>query len=214
MKAEIYWIQGPWTGRLAIMPRPRGGEWLEDEVRDWRAAGIDIVVSTLTTEETEELDLTNEAALCQAVGIEYVGFPIRDRGVPFSFPATVELLRYLDGDLTEGKNVAIHCRQGVGRSALLAAGLLVVAGVDPEAAIKRVGAARGCPVPETAEQREWVAKFSRGLFAESRKSRGCSEEESTRVWGRVLNFSRIHDARASAAGHYSRRGPGVSARPR
>jgi Cyclin-dependent kinase inhibitor 3 (CDKN3) len=170
MKAELYWIKGPSAGRLAIMPRPRGGDWLEDEIRDWRFAGIDIVVSTLTNEEAAELDLTNEAALCHANGIEYVSFPIADRGVPFSFLATAELLQRLDGKLAEGKGVAIHCRQGLGRSALLAACLLVLAGADPEAAIQRVGAARGCPVPETAVQREWIAKFSRDTLAGSRKS--------------------------------------------
>ena len=170
MKAQLYWVNGPWAGRLAIMPRPRGGDWLEDEIRDWRSSGIDIVVSTLTNEEAGELDLTNEAALCESNGIEYVPFPIADRGVPFSFPATAELLQRLHDKLAEGKGVAIHCRQGIGRSALLAACLLVLAGVDPRAAIQRVAVARGCPVPETAEQRDWVAKFSRDLLAQSRKS--------------------------------------------
>ena len=36
MHTELYWIPGPWLGRLAIMPRPRGGDWLEDEIRSWR----------------------------------------------------------------------------------------------------------------------------------------------------------------------------------
>ena len=84
MRAEIYWVQGPWTGRLAIMPRPRGGDWLEDEVRDWRSAGIDVVVCTLTSDEVAELNLAQEAALCEANGIEYLAFPIVDRGVPRS----------------------------------------------------------------------------------------------------------------------------------
>ncbi len=31
MLAEVYWIKGlPW--HLAILPRPRGGEWLGDEI--------------------------------------------------------------------------------------------------------------------------------------------------------------------------------------
>jgi hypothetical protein len=32
MKAAIYWIAPVPSGRLAIIPRPRGGDWLEDEV--------------------------------------------------------------------------------------------------------------------------------------------------------------------------------------
>ncbi len=108
MRAEIYWVQGPWTGRLAIMPRPRGGDWLEDEVRDWRSAGIDVVVCTLTSEEVAELNLAQEAALCEAHGIEYLAFPIVDREVPRSVHAAAALLRQVEGKLAEGKRVAVH----------------------------------------------------------------------------------------------------------
>src|SRR5262245_56487867 len=119
MRTDLYWIEGPWHGRLAIMPRPRGGDWLEDEIAAWRRAGVDIVVSALTKAEVAELDLAEEAPLCSANGIEFVGFPIADRGVPD--PATAaELVHRLDQKLASGKRVAIHCRQGVGRSALLA----------------------------------------------------------------------------------------------
>lgn len=40
METEIYWVPGPWPGRLGIIPRPRGGDWLGDEVRSWRASGL------------------------------------------------------------------------------------------------------------------------------------------------------------------------------
>jgi hypothetical protein len=32
MRAQLYWIEGPWAGHFAIVPRPRGGDWLEDEI--------------------------------------------------------------------------------------------------------------------------------------------------------------------------------------
>ena len=51
-------------------------------------------------------------------------------------------------------------RQGIGRSGLLAAALLVSSSVDPDAAIRRVSDARGLPVPETAQQKEWITKFA------------------------------------------------------
>ena len=57
MRAELYWIEGPWPGRLAIVPRPRGGEWLEDEIRSWKQAGVNVVVSLLTNDEITELGL-------------------------------------------------------------------------------------------------------------------------------------------------------------
>ena len=156
MRTELYWIEGPWQGRLAILPRPRGGDWLEDEVRGWRAAGVDVIVSLLTSDEVTDLDLAQESCLCQAHGIDFRQFPIIDRSVPASRKATLEFVKKLAKLLAEGKSIAIHCRQGIGRSALMAACFLVLFGIVPEAAFQRVSEGRGCSVPETAEQRQWL----------------------------------------------------------
>jgi protein-tyrosine phosphatase len=161
MRTEIYWIDGPWPGRLAILPRPRGGDWLEDEIRSWQQANLDVVVSLLTRDEVVDLDLDREAELCQASSIQFISFPVADRSVPSSQKATLELVRSLDKILTDGKSLGIHCRQGVGRSAIIAACLLIFSGIDPELALQHMSVARGCAVPETAEQREWVIAFAR-----------------------------------------------------
>ena len=171
MKTELYWIDGSWPGKLAIVPRPRGGDWLEDEVQAWRQAGLDAVVSLLTQEESVDLDLAHEAELSRAKGIQLIEFPIPDRSVPFSRRATVELLRELHQLLVKGKDVGLHCRQGIGRSAVIAACLLVFSGIEPEMAFQRISAARGCTVPETSEQRDWVIAFARELQETSRISR-------------------------------------------
>lgn len=163
MKTDLYWIEGGWPGHLAILPRPRGGDWLEDEMRSWQQTGVDVVVSLLTAEEIADLQLAQEADLSQRNGMQFLSFPITDRGVPASRRATMELARILDKALAEGKNLAIHCRQGIGRSALLAACLLIMTGVDPDTAFQRLSAARGCAVPETFEQREWVRQFAQEL---------------------------------------------------
>lgn len=163
MRTDLYWVDGPWQGRLAIMPRPRGGDWLADEVRAWRSAGVDIIVSLLTRDEIAELGLVQEAELCEANGIRFLSLPIVDYGVPASRTDTLDFVKKLDNSLAEGKCVAIHCRGGIGRSALIAACLLVLSGIDPEMAFRRVSTARGCSVPETYEQRQWVVEFAREL---------------------------------------------------
>ena len=163
MRAELSWIEVPWQGRLAILPRPRGGDWLEDEIRDWRSAGVGVIVSLLTSDEITDLDLVQEARLCRENGIQYLSFPITDRSVPTSGGATLEFAKTLEGFLAAGKTVAVHCRQGIGRSALIAACVLILAGITPEVVFQRLSAARGCPVPETAEQRQWVIEFAREL---------------------------------------------------
>jgi predicted protein tyrosine phosphatase len=156
MKAHVYWIEGPWPGRLAIVPRPRGGDWLEDEVWAWQQAGLDRVVSLLTPDEVADLDLNKEAAWCQVYDIQFMSFPIPDRGVPSSRNAAFTLVQQLEQALAVGERIAVHCRQGIGRSALLAACVLVAAGEEPDMAFQHISAARGCTVPETVEQQEWV----------------------------------------------------------
>ena len=96
MRAEISWIEAPWQGKLAIVPRPRGGDWLEDEVRKWRLAGVSVAVSLLTNDEIADLDLVQEARLCRENGIQYLSFPITDRSVPASRRATWEFAKKLE----------------------------------------------------------------------------------------------------------------------
>ena len=163
MKATLYELPGPWKGRFAIAPRPRGGDWLEDDVRALRSAPVDLIVSTLTPGEQAELGLEDEAQLSRAAGIEYVAFPIEDRGVPASSAAT-ELVERIRSDLAVGKNVAIHCRAGIGRSSILAAAVLITSGMDVDAAFQQIEKARGLAVPDTPEQRAWVERFAREAF--------------------------------------------------
>jgi protein-tyrosine phosphatase len=174
MPTTLYWIDGPWQGRLAIVPRPRGGDWLEDEVRSWRAAGLDVVVSLLTPDEISEFDLRQQAQWCRTHGVEFISFPIPDRGTPASRDAVAALVHDLEKALMAGRTVALHCRQGIGRSALLAACLLVSAGLDADAAFRRIRAARGCPVPDTIEQQEWVRAFA---------GQPAAVKESSPPWG-------------------------------
>jgi protein-tyrosine phosphatase len=163
MPPNVYPIPGPWSGRLLIVPRPRGADWLADEVAAWRRAGVDVVVSLLTPEEYTDLGATGEEAACRANGIDFVSFPIPDRGVPESRKAALDLLHQLDVALSHGKTVAVHCRQGIGRSAIIAAGLLILSGFDADVAIRCVQDARGVAVPETAEQRDWLDELARSL---------------------------------------------------
>jgi protein-tyrosine phosphatase len=156
MTPDLFWIPGPWPGRLAISNRPRGGDWLDDEIRGWRDARLDMIVSLLENEEERQLGLGEEGRLSQANRMRFVSFPIPDRGVPMSARDTVSLLANIRSALEHGHNVAVHCRQGVGRSAVIAAGALMNAGVEASEAMNTVGAARGLPVPETPQQREWL----------------------------------------------------------
>jgi protein-tyrosine phosphatase len=160
MKTDIIWIRGPRRGRLAIAARPRGGDWLDDEVEAWRSAGVDCVVSALTPAEETEFDLAEEPVICQRHGLRYISLPIPDRGVPSSRPTFIETVDDIRDDLDSGGSVLIHCRQGIGRSSLIAASVLADTGETPDAAFASVQQSRGRTVLDTEEQRNWVRSFA------------------------------------------------------
>lgn len=160
MRVKVFWIDGLAPGRLGLMPRPRGGDWLEDEIRALKAEGVEVIASLLERGEIEELEILEEGPACEANGILFLSFPIRDRNVPQSKIETWDFVRTLALQLGEGKSVVVHCRQGVGRSALIAATVLASNGVPVDEAFRMIEEARGCPVPDTPEQREWVARFA------------------------------------------------------
>ncbi len=81
MKAEIYWVEHTEV-RLGILPRPRGGASLLDEMESLKAQGVDDLVSLLTPDEVRELELEREAEVCAEVQIAFYRFAIEDRDVP------------------------------------------------------------------------------------------------------------------------------------
>ncbi|MDT4992432.1 MAG: hypothetical protein QOH97_2324 [Actinoplanes sp.] len=159
----INW-RGP--GRLATMAHPRGGVWLADEMSDLAKAGVDVFVSTLTWEEDRRLGLTEVAVAAAAAGVEFVSFPIADRGVPraqdITHPGTdiLALGVGLAAHVRAGRFVVTQCFAGIGRSTLLACATLVMLGIGPEQALRMVSEARGLPVPDTDAQRHWLYEFA------------------------------------------------------
>lgn len=160
MGTTLHWVDGPWPGKLAVAARPRGGDWLSEEIAGWKRAEVNTILSLLTAEEERDLDLENERSEAKRQGLNFQSFPILDRQVPTSEAGLAAALEELDADLSAGRNAVVHCRQGIGRTGLVASCLLLGKGFDPGAAVNRVTAARGISVPETTEQREWLDHYA------------------------------------------------------
>jgi protein-tyrosine phosphatase len=83
--------------------------------------------------------------------------------VPQSESDVSRMLERLDSELSSGRRVVAHCRQGIGRTGLIAACLLVSKGWEPAAAVAALSAARSLAVPETEEQRRWIDRYAATL---------------------------------------------------
>jgi protein-tyrosine phosphatase len=155
---QIYIVEQIGSSFLAIMARPIPGEWIDEQFCKLSQMGIERIVSLLEPEEAQELGLGAESELCAAHGIQFLSFPIGDRGVPSSIQDFRDLSFMLYETTAGGLATVIHCRAGIGRASLMAAGVLLFAGFKPNDAFKHIAKARGTSVPDTKEQRAWLSK--------------------------------------------------------
>ncbi|MEJ1161520.1 protein-tyrosine phosphatase family protein [Prosthecomicrobium sp. N25] len=165
MTPTLYPIETPAAGRLVIMPAP-----IRDQFPGLAAAGVALVVSLLPAEEAERLALTDEALRCRRAGMDFLNVPVPDFSVPADFEASAALVAALADQIAGGDTVAVHCRAGIGRSGMVTSAILCALGAAPEEAMAAVSAARGCAVPETDAQRDWVRRFA--AFAAARVAGG------------------------------------------
>jgi protein-tyrosine phosphatase len=160
MSATIYIVKTERVAQLAIMPRPRGSYWLEDDLASVAQQGFDVVVSLLEDAESEYLELSGEAEACRQIGLDYVNIPIPDRGTPAQTKEILAAITSLADLCESGKSVVIHCRMAYGRAPMIATAILISHGESVENAVAAVAAARGCQVPETRDQLAWLQDYS------------------------------------------------------
>ncbi|HET9222221.1 MAG TPA: hypothetical protein VFO07_06945, partial [Roseiflexaceae bacterium] len=92
-------------------------------------------------------------------GLAFQSFPIPDYSVPWLDADTVAVIDQLAADVQVGQAIALHCRMGIGRSSLIAASILATVGMTTSEAFALISTARGRPVPDTDEQRQWVERL-------------------------------------------------------
>jgi protein-tyrosine phosphatase len=116
-------------------------------------------VSLLCDSESRELGLHEEAAFCARHHIEFVSLPVPDLGAPVDTSEFIKVVHRLATLIRGGTSVAVHCRQSVGRSGLLAASIAMACGVPLLPALETISMARGVVVPETQVQRDWLQRI-------------------------------------------------------
>jgi protein-tyrosine phosphatase len=144
---------------LAIVLCPRGGSSLRSELIHLQGAGIDTLVSLLSEEQVEMLDLAEEPLLTKQLRMQFIHHPIPDHQLPPDPHAFRSFVSDLARRLQTGERIGIHCWGSIGRATVSAACTLIHLGWQPAAALAAVEAARGCPVPDTEEQRHWILQY-------------------------------------------------------
>ena len=170
----VYWIYGSATDPLvpagsAFEPRaplplavvlcPRGGRHLKRELAHLRKKGVQTLVSLLSVEQVEMLALGEEPALAKKLGMEFLHHPIPDHALPEDEDSFRAFVADLARRVQEGERVAVHSWGSIGRAPLTASCTLMHLGWPPAQALLAVEVARGCPVPDTEEQQDWIMNY-------------------------------------------------------
>jgi protein-tyrosine phosphatase len=153
---DIHWIEGNPPPGLAIVIRPQGEDRLEDELRDIRDGGIDMIVSLLEPFEADFLGLADERATAERVGLKFLSYPIRDGSVPRDVAQFRTFVHEIAIRLDAGERIGVHCRGCIGRATITAACALIHREWKPRDALEAIAEARGFAVPDTLEQEDWV----------------------------------------------------------
>ena len=156
---DVFWIEGNPPVGLAVVLRPRDNESIQDDLLRFKQSGIEVLVSLLEPSEATWLGLQHEGSLAEAAGMHFISYPILDVHVPHDVASFRAFVAGLADRLRAGERIGVHCRGSIGRSTVTAACTLIHLGWNAKQALKAIEIARGCQVPDTAEQLRWILKY-------------------------------------------------------
>ena len=163
---KVYGVQEGENGLpcLGMMPRPRGGENLDADIKDLKKQGVDHLVCLLEDREMNSLGLEQEEACCMREQLNLYCFPIPDYGVPPEINSFLSLINWMDEEISCQKKIVVHCHGGIGRSSLVIAGLLLKRGMPFHLVFPTISQARGNKTPETNAQLDWILSLSNSFY--------------------------------------------------
>lgn len=157
---DLWWAL---PGALAGMPMPQLHPERRENPGPLRAykddlpllveAGIGAVVCLL--------NIPQDARVYEAAGLGFQCLSIPD-GHPPSLRQFVEFLGFLRQQRAQQRAVAVHCAAGLGRTGTMLAGCLIASGVEFQAAVRQIRAARPGAI-ETASQMNFLSGLPAAL---------------------------------------------------
>jgi ADP-ribosylglycohydrolase len=164
---STYWVV---PGRLLVGEHPgsRSRAQSMERLRRFLEAGVTCFIDLTEPGETPAYEMLLPFETPAGQRVEYLREPIMDHGVPADRESMGRILAMLDGALDAGHRVYLHCRAGIGRSAMAAGCWLAernatggAGALDELAAVwQQAAQSRYWPrVPETPEQTEFVRSW-------------------------------------------------------
>ena len=159
---RVDWLETELAGGflgLTLMPGRRDlGRDLARDIEALKGQGVTHVLCLLTTDEIERYGPDDLVAIYREAGLETRHLPMLDQRV-CSREEMEQALGWIGTALEAGGRVMVHCLGGLGRSGTVAACHLRRRGLDAEAALVAVRAARSPRAVESAEQEAFVRAF-------------------------------------------------------
>ncbi len=147
------------SGRLFLHSMPGRFDCLDNTWEQTRRLAIHAIVCLAPdaelTRHSPDYALALEAG---EIPCEVWRLPIEDFGVPQDETALVALAHRAGEALRSGQSLLVHCGAGIGRTGTVAAAVLLILGLDLDAALERVREAGSGP--ERPCQREILTRIA------------------------------------------------------
>lgn len=125
------------------------------------AEEVRLAVVLLTASEMRCFYRFDLCGLYRGAGVEPLHYPVEDGSIPGDLGSFHRLVKTVHRRLATGK-VLVHCNAGLGRTGVVAAGLLVFAGSGPHGAISSIRKVRNGAL-ENRVQEEFIHRYHRAV---------------------------------------------------
>jgi hypothetical protein len=152
---QFSWVIPQKLAGSALLGEREDAPWhaVESDVREFHARGVRCLVSL-------ERVPGGFGQACSQLGIEWIGYPIRDFAVPADPLTFSDLIDTIVERVDSGVPVCVHCRGGVGRTGMVLACVVArLFGVSADQGIRTVRRVR--TAMDTEEQESFVRGFCR-----------------------------------------------------
>lgn len=148
------------AGALWLGPMPGRSRPLDADLDSLAATRVNRIICLAPAEELARKS-PEYGARQSGLAIPVTAFPISDFGVPDDDDGLRAIVDQAARDLTDGRNLFLHCAAGIGRTGMVGTCILIALGLTREQASAAIGAAGSGP--ETEAQRELVGRFGGGM---------------------------------------------------